>query len=133
MSKHHIILKFSSDLWQKRKNASDLEEEQPRRVSQADRARAGDDDEDVADAVAAVVEELTHRTGGTRATRLIKQSINRFNSELYFNLFSFKLSENLNLSWTSDLSSHLLSIDGVQRLVEEETQSAQEGRPPGSL
>ena len=80
-----------------------------------------------------MVEELTHRTGGTRATRLIKQSINRFNSELYFNLFSFKLSENLNLSWTSDLSSHLLSIDGVQRLVEEQTQSAQEGRPPGSL
>ena len=54
------------------KNATDLEEEQPRRVPQAYCARAGDDDEDVADAVASVVEELSHRTGCPRSAGLTK-------------------------------------------------------------
>ena len=100
------------------KKSSDLEEEQPRRVAQADRARTGDDDEDVADAVAPVVEQLPHRTRGTRAPCLFESNI--------------RSKPGVRLAFPS-LSSRLLSVDGVQRLVNEQTQSAQKSRPPRSL
>ena len=81
------------------KKSSDLEEKQPRRVAQADRARTGDDDEDVADAVAAVVEELPHRTGGPSAARLTKgvTGLIRNSQTQIHSQFSSKMSESLNI------------------------------------